>query len=184
MIHDYARHYAKHFDPIRDKCISLLEIGVDEGKSINTWLEYFPKATICGIDDIARGYPVDPRYTFVHGDQADEGFLIHFGSKHGSDWDIIIDDGGHHNREIILSFMHLWPLVRPGGLYCIEDLGVHYIHPNRHLFGLPPHLVHTVGGYPTALEWLRSLIDEMNCGRGNIDEFSLTQELAILRKKS
>ena len=38
------------------------------------------------------------------------------------DFDFIIDDGGHKNPQILASFNTLWPTVKPGGLYFIEDL--------------------------------------------------------------
>ena len=37
---------------------------------------------------------------------------------------VIIDDGGHTNSQIGHSFDVLWPLVRNGGVYVIEDLQV------------------------------------------------------------
>ena len=37
---------------------------------------------------------------------------------------VIIDDGGHTNRQIMTSFEELWPSVRPGGFYFMEDLQV------------------------------------------------------------
>ena len=40
------------------------------------------------------------------------------------DFDVIIDDGGHTNCQIWTSFQKLWPTVKPGGLYFIEDMQV------------------------------------------------------------
>ena len=37
-------------------------------------------------------------------------------------FDVIIDDGGHSNKQIDVSFKLLWPTVKPGGYYFIEDL--------------------------------------------------------------
>jgi len=37
---------------------------------------------------------------------------------------VIIDDGGHQNCQIWTSFLKLWPTVKPGGLYFIEDMQV------------------------------------------------------------
>ena len=36
---------------------------------------------------------------------------------------VIVDDGGHRNYMILNAFWSLWPIVSPGGLYFIEDLG-------------------------------------------------------------
>ncbi|CAD7972580.1 unnamed protein product [Amoebophrya sp. A120] len=59
---------------------------------------------------------------FVHiGDQEDvlrlEGLkqALHYEAE------VIIDDGGHRNNQMLTSFHHLWPIVRNNGLYFIED---------------------------------------------------------------
>ena len=41
----------------------------------------------------------------------------------GGDFDVIVDDGSHVDHDIFVSFAVLWPHVKPGGLYFIEDLG-------------------------------------------------------------
>jgi len=40
----------------------------------------------------------------------------------GGHFDVIIDDGGHHNCQIYHTFLKFWPRINPGGLYFIEDL--------------------------------------------------------------
>jgi len=41
-------------------------------------------------------------------------------------FDIIIDDGSHMSHHIIASFNALFPHVRPGGIYVVEDLATAY----------------------------------------------------------
>jgi len=41
-------------------------------------------------------------------------------------WDIIIDDGSHIPRHQLVSFSALFPFVRPGGVYVIEDIESSY----------------------------------------------------------
>jgi hypothetical protein len=36
--------------------------------------------------------------------------------------DIVIDDGSHHMADVRASFEHLFPKMKIGGLYLIEDL--------------------------------------------------------------
>ena len=52
-------------------------------------------------------------------------------------YDIIIDDGTHVPRHMLLSFQTLWPYVRlrPGGLYVLEDIGFSYADRPRTLYG-------------------------------------------------
>jgi cephalosporin hydroxylase len=41
--------------------------------------------------------------------------------KLGGAFDLIIDDGNHHGPTVTSSFRLLWPLVKPGGYYVVED---------------------------------------------------------------
>eukprot|EP00957_Ditylum_brightwellii_P146846 11178758-Ditylum_brightwellii.AAC.1 len=58
------------------------------------------------------------------GDQADGTVLDSWIEKSGGNFDVVIDDRGHNNYQIWHSFQKLWPTVKPGGLYFIEDMQV------------------------------------------------------------
>lgn len=60
----------------------------------------------------------------VTGDQGDPTVVQKWIQESGGNFDIIVDDGGHKNTQIKTSFDTLWPALRPGGLYFIEDLQV------------------------------------------------------------
>jgi len=60
----------------------------------------------------------------IVGNQADEHTLATWVNATGGSFDAVIDDGSHKNLEIMRSFDALWPHVRPGGLYFMEDLQV------------------------------------------------------------
>ena len=47
----------------------------------------------------------------------------------GADLDAIVDDGGHRNSEISSTFDALWPMVKLGGVYIIEDMQVGRLAP-------------------------------------------------------
>jgi hypothetical protein len=52
-------------------------------------------------------------------------------------WDIVIDDGSHLPRHQLVSFCALFPFVRPGGLYIIEDIeSSYYNSPSPSLYGV------------------------------------------------
>lgn len=180
--HDYARHYEKFFSPMRELPIKFMEIGVGGGESIRTWLEYFPNAKILGLDKVANTNPwntpgthPDPRYTFVSGDQTDMTMWECLRADHGNDWDVIIDDGGHYNNQIISSFNAMWPYVKSGGLYCIEDLGASY----------GPGSVFVISGWLNHMEFIRTIMDDMNTKPASPsipDCFHFSKELIIIRK--
>ena len=39
-----------------------------------------------------------------------------------SSFDVVVDDGSHKSRDQLLTMTYLMPLVRPGGVYIIEDI--------------------------------------------------------------
>ena len=58
------------------------------------------------------------------GDQGNNTVLDSWNKRTGGKYSIVIDDGSHRNADILTAFNRLWPEVRPGGLYFIEDLQV------------------------------------------------------------
>ena len=40
--------------------------------------------------------------------------------------DVIVDDGSHVSAHVILSFETLYPSLKPGGIYIVEDIGTSY----------------------------------------------------------
>jgi len=58
------------------------------------------------------------------GDQGNPEVLDGWIEESGGEFDVIIDDGGHTNCQIWTSFQKLWPTVKRGGLYFIEDMQV------------------------------------------------------------
>jgi len=57
--------------------------------------------------------------------------------------DICLDDGGHFADEQQISFRCLWPIIKTGGLYIIEDL--HQAKKNM------------IDGFPCSIEFFESL---------------------------
>jgi SAM-dependent methyltransferase len=120
--HGYTQHYERLFSPWRDRKITLLEIGVLEGGSLRMWRDYFPNGAVYGIDCEPRCEQcAGDRITVCIGSQKDVPFLQGVTDKHGP-FDIIIDDGSHHGEDQKVSFETLYPSVKPGGVYIVEDL--------------------------------------------------------------
>ena len=49
--HNYTKIYFHYFSKIKHEKIKLLEIGVFNGASIKMWKDFFPNATIYGLDN-------------------------------------------------------------------------------------------------------------------------------------
>lgn len=85
------------------------------------WEGYFPNAQICGVDiDPGAAQDYGPRITAVIGDQTQKSVLNKAIAALPSP-DIFIDDGSHMNNLTIATFEYLFPKLRPGGWYVIED---------------------------------------------------------------
>lgn len=124
--HDFTRFYPTYVEVHRDRPLSFLEIGVFRGSSLRMWDEFFthPDARLCCVDNKRkhlRNVPDSPRWTSFFGSQADGEFLEHVAQEAGP-FDVIIEDGQHVPSYQIASFEALWPHVKSGGVYVIEDI--------------------------------------------------------------
>jgi hypothetical protein len=116
--------------------MKMLEIGLGcdmvygPGASVDLHKKLFPKAELWEADfdtkcvekhrdGMLKGINI------LTGDQGNDTVLDEWISASGrGGFDIVIDDGGHHNCQIWHSFKKLWPTIKPGGLYFIEDMQV------------------------------------------------------------
>jgi cephalosporin hydroxylase len=181
--HGYAPHYEEAFAPMRDKPIRLLEIGVGSGASVKGWLAFFPEATVVGVDITQGtndwntvGVQPNPRYAFIPGDQASQEFWESFSFAKDGGLDIIIDDGGHYANQVITTHNCLWPCLKPGGFYCIEDLNVSY-----------PDLWEKYGDsfvkepWMSHMDFLKAKLDDVN-RKHEIESMRFSRELVIIKK--
>jgi hypothetical protein len=60
----------------------------------------------------------------IVGDQGNKSVLLDWVQASGGDFDVIVDDAGHRNSQIWASFNVLWEVLKPGGVYFIEDMHV------------------------------------------------------------
>jgi hypothetical protein len=129
--HGYTIHYAELFNEFQNRPINILEIGLARRTdrkslgvtcpSLSIWLEYFPDARVYGFDiDDFTGVNL-PRTEIFRGDQGKVEDLLAVVSCCPS-FDIIIDDGSHASYHQQVTLKTLFPYVKSGGLYVIEDL--------------------------------------------------------------
>ena len=127
----YHRFYEKLFEPLRHRRIKFLEIGLDNGNGSLLWEEYFTDAEFHGIEyssNRVEDTSKKVRKFEIHfGSQDDVNFLRSFKKKSGGNFDIIIDDGGHHFEQQVNSYKTLFlDCLKPGGIYIIEDIETSY----------------------------------------------------------
>ncbi|TCK06639.1 class I SAM-dependent methyltransferase [Phorcysia thermohydrogeniphila] len=124
----YIEFYEEIFSPFREKPIRLLEIGIQNGGSLEIWKKYFTKAKLivgCDINDkcheLRFSYPVKT----VIGDSCSDTTYEKIKTL-SKEFDIIIDDASHTADNIICNFIRYFSLLTENGIYIVEDLHCSY----------------------------------------------------------
>lgn len=114
------------FAAMRNKPLTVLEVGVLGGASLRTWRDYFPNAKIIGADinRNAKQFEED-RVQIEIMDQSNLEDLTRVAMKHGP-FHLIIEDGSHKWEHQITSLRTLFPFVADKGFYVVEDLHTNY----------------------------------------------------------
>jgi methyltransferase family protein len=119
----YFEIYERYFRPFVSRDCTYLEIGVQKGGFLQLMQEYLgEQARVIGIDIDPACAALEDEGKEIHiGDQSDTDFMDYLARERGP-FDIIIDDGGHTADQQIASFLSLFPALREGGIYLVEDL--------------------------------------------------------------
>ena len=126
----YDKLYDKIFDNLRDKPLDFLEIGILEGLKIYIFSKYLKNANFYRID-----IDINPFYNYGHSEEflsrVKDISIVDTNKKEDIDnykkkinikYDVIIDDGDHDPRAICNTFDKFYEMLKPGGIYIIEDI--------------------------------------------------------------
>lgn len=128
-VHKYLTVYEGLFGPKKYTAKNILEIGVWKGGSIKLWNDYFPNATIHGLDRLhAKQTSIvniftQPRiklYTPVNAYNEDL-FKQTFLNK-GIKCDILVDDGPHLLESMRIFVRMYSQLMTDDGILVVEDI--------------------------------------------------------------
>lgn len=126
----YLDVYDAAFASRRAQPVSLVEVGVQNGGSLELWARYFANAraiTGCDIDPRCGALRFgDPRVSVVVGPVNAPATAREIAARAGN-FDLFIDDGSHVSPDIIAAFCNYFPHLQPGGLYIAEDLHCAYL---------------------------------------------------------
>ena len=207
----YYNVYQQYFNEIAEERLKILEIGAYEGVSTKIFSLFFKNSTIVAIDLIPRDIDFSQfeNIVYLNADQTDEKALLSICDKYATDgFDIIIDDASHLGFHSLRSYRILFPRLKPGGYYVVEDWGTGYWNdwPDGHQSSPPRFAKYSKAlrrGYPSRIithdygmvGFIKSLIDEV-AGRdnrpamnapptkpGEIEYMHLYHFLANLKKK-
>lgn len=142
----YSQIYHTLFDSIKDQKLNILEIGIGTlipnvsssmvgialehykpGGSLRAWRDYFKNSNIYGFDiQEDTQFKEDRITTYLCNstDRINVNETIEFISNDNDDFkfDIIIDDGSHHDEHQLLTLKYLYSHLKQGGFYIIEDI--------------------------------------------------------------
>jgi len=159
--HDYTPVYQDLMRPCRGKRVRLLEIGVGGfaqapgGESLRMWESYFRRGRIYGVDLYDKTALSGGRVQVFQCSQVDAPRLGALALEHGP-FDFVIDDGSHLNAHQIETFGILWPHVRDGGVYIVEDVQTSYWPAyGGGALGAP-------GYAQSCMQWFKNLADSVN----------------------
>jgi hypothetical protein len=121
-VHSYGGTYEELFHHLRYRQLKILEFGILSGDSLLAWRAYFPRAVTVGFDiRDKRALAAGKKTRVYQGDQGSTDDLKRVCTAEGP-FDVVIDDGSHQSRHQLLSFLWVFPHVKDGGLYVIEDV--------------------------------------------------------------
>lgn len=131
LVSDKWSSYLPVYDEVLDglaKPPKIMEIGVQNGGSLEIWRKIYPDSElILGVDIVPecadQKFEGDVLVEILDASLDKSAQELH--SKYGT-FDLIIDDGSHRSEEIINAFINLFPLLNDGGKYIIEDLHADY----------------------------------------------------------
>lgn len=132
--------------------LRLLEIGVQNGGSLEVWRKYLPAgSTIVGVDINDRcgqlSFPDD--ISFLLGSATDPSLISRLPEP---EFDIIVDDGSHRSADVVNAFALLFEKLAPGGCYIVEDIETSYSLDWGGGFRLPH----------SSIEWAKGFVDALN----------------------
>jgi hypothetical protein len=123
----YEEHFGRYCNPARGRNVRMMEIGIQSGGSMLMWQHAFGDNL-----ELLLGADINPKtkaweqfgdnVKVAIGSQADPVFLSQVKTNYSGGFDIILDDGSHLPNHMFFTFASMWPSIRPGGVYLIEDV--------------------------------------------------------------
>ena len=131
LVRDYAHFFASRPE---FEARNVFELGIWLGGSLALWHEILRPSRHVAVDALRRGDSArlrryvaerglaDRIRTYWDTDQADAERLREIAAENfDGPLDLVVDDASHFYGPTRASFEALFPLLRPGGLYILED---------------------------------------------------------------
>lgn len=121
--HSYGPVYENILAPIRESTKLVIELGIMNGGSLRAWRDYFPNARVLGIDNRQETLISEDRISCILADEREPGLMTDKLTQAvlPGEADFIVDDGSHDFDHQIMMLFVLWPFLKMGGIYVVED---------------------------------------------------------------
>lgn len=154
-VEKYFSIYEEVFKKYKNEDITIVEIGVRNGGSLDIWRNYFSKnSRIIGIDlnPECKKFEREGVEIFI-GNQSDPSFWNTFFKKVGM-VDIIVDDGGHTSMDQIVTLVSTVNKIKDGGILFVEDTHTSY--------NLKDSLIDNKSNKYSFIDFSKKMIDDIN----------------------
>ena len=130
--HGFSKFYTKHLDILKNKKINILEIGSYAGASAAAFVKYFPLSKVFCFDINISNFKYKSNNIHVYGldinkkNQVNKTLNQIYRKNNFNKFDLIIDDGSHNLKDILVSFNFFFNHLKDKNFFIIED----FKHPN------------------------------------------------------
>jgi hypothetical protein len=122
-LHEYHKVYAHVLGNIEIN--NFLEIGLFlnnlQHTDLTAWAALYPEANIYGGDVKTSQLFDRDNIKMQYLDQSDSASFTTFKQTFPVEFDVILDDASHIYESTINTFVNLFPVLKSGGVYIIED---------------------------------------------------------------
>lgn len=139
--HQYNLFYEKFLNSKKENINNILELGTFKGNATASFFYFFPNAVI----DTGDLYPDLFRYKSnrINNFKIDTSSKKEINKKLISQkkkYELIIEDAGHYFKDQIISLFMLFPKLKKGGIFVIEELDFPDTRDDMNIFKEKPTL--------------------------------------------
>lgn len=116
----YTEHYFRWLSAEREQIRVVLEVGVWRGASLRMWRDFFPNADVIGFDNDPACMVDEERISTFCLDAYDRDAAGRIIQDIGP-IDLLVDDAVHFMPAQATLLRDMWPFLRDGGIYAIEE---------------------------------------------------------------
>ena len=134
--HGFSSFYEKKLERFKNKKINILEIGSYAGSSAAAFVKYLPNSQVFCFDINISNFKYKSKNIHVFGADINNEKKIKeilnkiFINYKFEKFDLIIDDGSHNLKDILISLKLFFKVLKKESLYIIED----FKHPNYYKY--------------------------------------------------